>query len=338
MIFSALAPLVASAAALFAPIQTPAPAPAPAPVSLCRFEGETRAWTTEALRSWDRLDARRLRIARPVTPAITLFDANCVYRLTPEGRGDFRVGRRRYRTSAEPHAGQVALPDGTTVKAERLAFASPTSDGNMFFIMALPSLWRADAVERRDPRLLAMVVFMHEFTHTQQADGLGSRIDGLLARGLPADATDDIVQERFGTRPGYEAAWGAERDAFYAAAGAPDAASAQAKLSEGLAMLEARQRRWFTGEEVLYDEADDVFLTLEGTGNWSAWAWLTDPRGGAMSSGEAVAFIRGGRSHWSQDEGLGLMLAIDRLSPDWPRRAFGPRAATAMEMAQKALR
>ncbi|CAN5255961.1 hypothetical protein BH09PSE1_BH09PSE1_23630 [soil metagenome] len=326
------------ALALAAALTSTPVAPAVAPAAPCRFVGEPRAWTAQALEAWARLDRRRLHIARPVNPTIALFDQSCVYRLTPDRRGDFTAGGRRFRTSAEPHTGQVALPDGSTVPAARLAFATPVSDGGMFFIMALPALWRADGAERRDPRLLSMVVFMHEFTHTQQSDGLGARIDQLLARGLPENANDDVVQDRFADRPGYRAAWEAERDALYAAAQAPDTETTRSRLREGLDRMRARQARWFTGDDALYAEADDVFLTLEGSGNWSAWAWLTDPNGGRMSSTAAVTFVRGGSSHWSQDEGLALMLAIDRLNPLWPAYAFGPNASTAEEMAIRAAR
>jgi hypothetical protein len=328
--------MIAVLAAAFALAATPSPA-VPQPLlplaSACRFRGEPRDWTAQALTAWDRLDARRLRIVRPAAPAITLFDQACVYRLTPDRRGDFRVGLRRYRTEASPHAGQIALPDGSTVPARRLAFASPmtSSDGRdgMFFIMALPSLWRADAAETRDPARLAMVVFMHEFAHSQQAEGLGERVDALLAGGLAPDADDDVVQDRFASRPGYAAAWARERDLFYQAASAPDALTARARLAEAARAMKARRDRWFRGDDALYAPADDVFLTLEGTGNWAAFAWLTDPQGGAMTRDQAIAFIRGAGTHWSQDQGLGVILAVDRLIPDWPRLAFGPDGVTA---------
>ncbi|WP_421729202.1 hypothetical protein [Brevundimonas sp.] len=329
--------LALAAALMLSPATKPAgPELASALSAQCRFTGEPRQWTAQALDAWARLDRERLRIDNPITPTIALFDQACVYRLTPDRRGDFNAGGRRFRTSAESHTGQVAIPDGSTVPAQRLAFAAPTSEG-MFFIMALPALWRADGAERRDPRLLAIVVFMHEFTHTQQADGLGARVDRLLSLGLPEDANDDIVQDRFAGRPGYQAMWEAERDTLYRAVSAPDAGSARSHLNDGLQQMRERQARWFTGPDALYAEADDVFLTMEGTGNWSAWAWLTDPRGGRMSSADAIAFVRGGSGHWSQDEGLAIMLAVDRLLPQWPALAFGPRAATAEEMANRAV-
>lgn len=294
----------------------------------CRFEGEPRAWTAEALASWDRLDRERLRIELPATPVITLFDAGCAYTLTPDRRGDFRVGARRYRARGAAHDGSIGLPDGGAVPAGKLAFASPMSDGRMFFIMALPSVWRADESEPRDWRRLSMVVFMHEFAHSQQAAGLGARIDGLLARGLPEDSDDDVIQDRFGGQTGYLAAYEAERDLFYQAASAAGPEAAHDALSLAARRMGERRARWFSGAEAIYAEADDVFLTLEGTGNWAAWMWLTDQRGGQMSPADATEFMRGGRNRWSQDEGLGMMLAIDRLTPDWPALAFSPRGAT----------
>ena len=303
----------------------------------CRFVGEARDWTGEALRAWDRLDATRLRIVSPATPTMVLFDRSCAYVLTPSARGDFTINQRRYRTRAVAHRGRIDLPGGETMRVGRVAFASPLSDGGVFFTMALPSIWRDEPVDARDPRLMAMMVFMHEFAHTQQSDGLGGRVQSLLARGLPADATDDVVQDRFGDRPGYRAAYEAERDLFYASATAPDTASARAGLRTAMRRLSERRARWFTGDDAVYAPADDLFLSLEGVGQWAAWTWLNDPRGGRLSSADATAFARGGGNLWSQDEGLAIMLAIDRLTPDWPQLAFGPRAATVDALAARAV-
>jgi hypothetical protein len=318
------------AAVAFLSAATPATPP-------CRFRGEPRAWTTQALASWDRLDRERLRIARPVTPVITLFDQSCAYTLTPDARGDFRVGARRFRTNGAPHSGEVSLPDGGTVPARKLAFASPLSDGRMFFIMALPEVWRADQTETRDGTRLSMVVFMHEFAHTQQAASLGARIDGLIARGLPEDSDDDVIQDRFGELPNYRARYEGERDLFYRAVNARDASMARFNIALAVHVMESRREQWFQGENALYAEADDVFLTLEGTGNWAAWMWLTDPRGGRLSPTDATAFVRGGGNQWSQDEGLAIMLALERLTPDWPALAFAPGGATADALIERAL-
>lgn len=304
----------------------------------CRFEDEPRDWTMQALESWDRLDGERLGTTPPAPPTLVLFDATCVYRLTPDARGEFVVGARRYAVDGTEHGGFVSLPGGGELPVRRVSFAFPDGEGRMNFIMALPALWRAEAAtEPRDPAKLAMLVFMHEFAHTRQGEGLGRRIDALIEDGLPPEVDDDIVQKRFRDTPGYVVAWQAERDLYYAASAAPDASEARRLLAQAWAMTRARRARWFTGDQAILDAADDVFLTFEGSGNWAAWTWLVDPRGGGLSPAEATAFVRGPGSPWSQDQGLAVMLALDRLTPDWPSRAFGPEGATAGALIERAL-
>ncbi len=303
----------------------------------CRFEGAPQTWTMAALEAWDRLDRERLHTPRPATPTLVLFDQDCVFTLSAAPGGTFSVGGRTYAVEGRPHGGTVPLPGGGEVPARKLSFAFPGPDGGMNFVMALPAVWRADAAEARDPDRLAMVVFMHEFAHTQQGEGLGRRIDDLIARGLPPEVDDDIVQNRFGDETDYVTAFNAERDLFHAAGTAPDAAEARRRLAGAAALMAERRARWLTGEDALLASADDVFLTFEGSGNWAAWIWLTDPRGGALSPEAATDFIRGGRRFWSQDEGLGIMLALERFTPDWPAGAFGPEGETADALIARAL-
>lgn len=304
----------------------------------CQFEGEPRDWTAQALESWDRLDRERLGTPPPAPPTLVLFDVTCVYRLTPDAEADFVVGARRYAVEGVEHGGVISLPGGGELPARRISFAFPGGDGGMNFIMALPPLWRAEAdTEPRDPAKLAMLVFMHEFAHTQQGEGLGRRIDTLIENGLPPEVDDDIVQTRWRGEPEYVAAWEAERDRYYAASRAPDTAEARRLLGEAWAMTRARRARWFTGDQAILNAADDVFLTFEGSGNWAAWTWLADPRGGGLTPAEATAFVRGSGSPWSQDQGLAIMLTLERLTPDWPGRAFGPEGATADVLIEQAL-
>lgn len=297
----------------------------------CVFEGEPRRWTQQALQAWDRLDHDRIRMPAPTTPTLILFDEACAYRFTPATAGPFRVGRRTYSVQAERHAGAVDLPGGGQVPARKLSFAAPMEGGGMFFVMSLPAVWRADKAEARDPERLAMVVFMHEFAHTQQGAGLGRRIDDLIRRGLPEDADDDSLQKTWSSVPAYVKAYEHERDLLYASAEAETYEVRRAKLDEAGVAMEAR-RATYLADKPLWREADDVFLTFEGTGNWAAWAWLTDPAGGAMAREDATAFIRGGRRWWSQDAGLGAMLALDGLMPMWPGLAFSDQGVTVREL------
>ena len=106
---------------------------------------------------------------------------------------------------------------------------------------------------------------------------------------------------------------------------------------QALALIDNRQKRWFSGANARFKPYDDLFLTMEGFGQWAAYAWLSDPKGGGMTSAAAQAKMRGSRRWWSQEEGLALFLVIDRFLPGWAQRAFGNPPSMGIEMLRQAV-
>jgi hypothetical protein len=47
--------------------------------------------------------------------------------------------------------------------------------------------------------------------------------------------------------------------------------------------------------------------------------------------------MRGRKHAWSQDEGLGLFLVVDRLMPSWPQLVFHEPSIGAVELLEKAI-
>ena len=78
----------------------------------------------------------------------------------------------------------------------------------------------------------------------------------------------------------------------------------------------------FTGKRRFYRAFDDIFLTMEGMGQWLAYRHYMSARGGSLDAETALREVRRDGSQWSQDEGLALMLLVDRLLPNWQARAF----------------
>ena len=76
---------------------------------------------------------------------------------------------------------------------------------------------------------------------------------------------------------------------------------------------------------------------MEGFGQWAAYAWLSDPQGGGMTTAAAQTKMRGSRRWWSQEEGLALFLVIDRFLPGWAQRAFGNPPSMGIEMLRQAV-
>ena len=284
------------------------------------------------LAGWQLVNERALKIASPTPPVMVLFDTRCAYTLRPTtdpGAANLHSGNFRYAVTGVAHQGTVTLPDGQTIPARLTSFAQPQPDGTMSFVMALPPIWLTQA-KGQNRALLASAVFMHEFTHTQSA-GFGRRIDALERKGLPADSDDDVIQKRFSTRPGFAAAFKREQELLWAAAAAPSIKEARALARRALRVIDSRRARYFKDQDAVYAPAEDLFLTLEGTGQYALYRWLTDPQGGAMAKPEALAFARRDSKHWSQDEGLALYLVLDRLWFDWAPATFGARQQTALE-------
>jgi len=302
-----------------------APAQAAPP---CAMSADERAWVENALHASDDVMLWRLRLPPDPRPIIIVFNDRCRF----ESRG----GSGWLGT---PHRGKIVLPDGTDTNAVITSFASRVGmNGQRFFVMALPPVWRKGTTINSDDRLGLTGVFLHEFSHTRQMDVLQGRFDAAEAiYKMPADFTDDSIQMRFRSDPAYAASIAQESDLLYRAAAEPDLAKTRAMAREALALMDARQKRWFVGKDARYKPYDDLFLTMEGFGQWAAYAWLSDPKGGGMTPAAAQSKMRGSRRWWSQEEGLALFLVIDRLLPGWAQRAFGNPPALGIEMLRQAV-
>jgi hypothetical protein len=303
--------------------------------SSCALSSPDSAWIAASLEGWQRVSAGTARTTAAGLPELILFDRSCTFRLVPlrgSGRAQLVVARQRFAVTTEAHGDSITLPDGKHTAAGLTSFASPLPNGRMFFVMSLPSIWLAN--KRSDT--LATAVFMHEFTHTQTR-GLASRIDLLVKRGLPEDADDDVIQTRFSENAAFKSAYEAERDTLYAAVSAPSPAEARRLATSALKMMDRRRAAHFAGADSVFADAEDVFLSLEGTGQWMAYAWLVDPRGAAMPPATALPYMRRGGRRWSQDEGLALLLLVSRLSPAAPSRLFATRPTTIIPLLRSLL-
>jgi hypothetical protein len=287
-------------------------ATAPVPAD-CTMAPADRAWLEGALANWRRVEPQLLRLPAQPLPTVAAIDGQCTY-LLPQG-GFAGVHAMR-------HDGTAVLPDGAEAPLGPISFAS--GEGG-YFAMSLPSVWRAAGVtsELGLERLMEGVL-LHEMMHIRQT-ALAARTlgDAASAAGIADDdLNDDIVQARFEGDPDYVAAWSMERDALFAAAAAPDDAQARQLAAEALALMRARRARWFTGDKASFTAMDDVFLTMEGMGQWLIHKYFLSPEGGGLTPADSLRAVRRNQRWWSQDEGLALILVVDRLLPNWQERAF----------------
>jgi hypothetical protein len=302
--------------------------PAPPP-SRCALEAGAAAWIKGASDSWtetSRGDLGRDGSSRDgnALPWIIFFDSSCIWQLNARGTASPLTGG--------PHQGRITLPDESTIDATVTSFAATYSaDDRPFLVMALPAVWRKEPRHAANPDLerLMRSVFVHEMTHTAQGHSTGARLKELEQRSpLPADLTDDIIQQRFGDVPGFREAYETERDLLFRAAAEPDAVRRRALATEALDAMTGRRARYFSGPNAIFADLEDLFLNLEGVANWAAYRTALRE---LASPAEAVTFIRRARS-WSQDEGLALFLVIDSLLPGWQPRVFEDKPASVVDL------
>ena len=305
-------------------------APVPAVAAQCSMAADERAWVEGSLAAWHYMADQRLKLAPTQPPTIIVFNDRCRF----EAKAS-----RRPAWVGEPHSGSIRMPDGSQTPAQVTSFAShDKKSGTTFFVMALPPVWAAAKIPISNDMKGLTGVFLHEFSHARQVEPLRPVFEAAEAiHKMDDDFNDDSLQRHFQSDPAYAAVIEKERDLLFLAAAEPDAAAARKLAAQALALMEARQKRWFVGDDAYWKNFDDLFLTMEGFGQWVAYAWLADPNTGGLELRAAIEKMRGSRRWWSQDEGLGLFLVIDRFVPDWPQRAFAASPALGIDLLRLAV-
>jgi hypothetical protein len=296
--------------------------------SPCVMTPAEKAWADGALAASDYVMEQRLHLAHERHPTIILFNERCRFEAAPSNTPQW-VG--------EAHTGKVRLvKDGIPARVVAMEDTNPKT-GEEYFVMSLPTIWEAAKLMKPGDQGLT-AVFLHEFSHTRQGHALKPLFDAAEAKFHPPEYfTDDSLQARFKDDPAYVAVYEKESDLLYRAAAEPDDTKARELARQVLALMEARQKRWFTGKDEMWKTYDDLFLSMEGLGQWNAYAWLSDPKGGGLTTDAARDKMRGKRHWWSQEEGLGLFLVIDRFVPGWAAQAFGSPPALGIDLLRQAV-
>lgn len=237
------------------------------------------------------------------------------------------------------YANMVTLPDGSELPPGPISFTQ--SDGaDAFFVMSLPSVWRHNDVDPGPFGLekLMTAVLLHEATHVVQSRTYGREIDALSKRfNLPDDFNDDSIQERFEDNAEFADSVARETALFFEAAASPEREQARTLASRARDLMRQRRNRWFVGDEHYLSEAEDLWLSLEGSGQWAGYRYLVAPDGGAVPMTDAMSGFGQRGKWWSQKLGLAMALTLDTLGYDWKTHAYGESTKTLSAMIDEAL-
>jgi hypothetical protein len=298
-------------------------APASAqPVAACSLSAGDQAWLDSSMRAWDYASTHISGIGHVKKIQAVIFDKDCVVTSSTAMNG----GPGSW--SASLHHGKVTLPDGGQIAPQVISFAGSGagSDANQaFFVMAAPSVWRAASKPGKGMTLenLTTAVMLHEATHVAQMPTFGAAIDRIAVKyHLPEDFNDDSIQKSFKGNQDMDASVQRESKLLFDASQARTKVEAARLVRQARDLMRARYARWFTGKNSYMAEAEPIFLTLEGSGQWVAYRWEVDPRGGAIKPSAILpGFVT---DHWwTQGEGFAAFMALERLTGTaWKKQAF----------------
>jgi len=320
--------------------------------SVCRMTEQDRRWVEGALDGWERVSRDSLQIGPIPAPWMVLFDATCVWHFGGERRlfSDSALAPPLFHFAASPvpawvtpHGGLVKLPNSVEIPATKMAAFTSLYDNESkaFFVMALPDIW--GPIYGNGPRQADFFqgVLIHELTHTRHLVAIRRRLaEVLLAyHAGDIDLDDDIVQNRFADVPGFREAFERERDLFFRAAAEPEANRRRALAKRALAMVRHRRQHYFRGRNRMYAELEDLFLSMEGAGQWAAYQFAR-ARAGSREDFDVplVELVRDNRKFWSQEEGLAMFLLLDAMTTGWQARVFAPTPAEPVTLLDEAVK
>ncbi|MFN1217780.1 hypothetical protein ACKW6Q_12505 [Chryseobacterium kwangjuense] len=241
------------------------------------------------------------------------------------------------------HHGSLTLPNKVSIPVGITSYASeiPDTDHHSFFVMPLPSFWKKAGVESKELGLDNLItgVFLHEFSHSQQMLNFGIKITQYeKEHDFGVNTNDDMLQNIFSENKDYVDLFNAEVNSLYHSISSKGIDKKE--LLKGLRLMEERQKKYLKGKYKSLAAMDDLFLTMEGLGQYSMYLWLIHPEGGKTDRETALKGVRRNKKWWSQEEGMVLFLILERqkASEFWVKDMFGTKPVTITELIRSNLK
>ena len=278
------------------------------------------------------------------------FDSQFVYSTSditvPEG--DLVKGpdllNRKFVWKRALHNDSITLPDKSRVPVGLMSFASELKEekNRSFFVMPLQQFWDIQGVTSKElgNDNLVTGVFLHEFSHSQQMQNFGRKITELEnANDFGIEFSDDIVQHLFGKDSVYTALFTNENNLLYEAVNVKDSVVKDSLIRTGLDAFRSRHHKYFTAKYESLKNIDEFFLTMEGLGQFTMYAWLTHKDGANLPPQTAIDGVRRGKKWWSQEEGFALFLLLAQFSDPgkWAKQLFGDNTESVVNLINQRL-
>lgn len=283
--------------------------------------------------------------------AFIFFDDTWLYTTwDSNGRDNVPVNGPRffgqaYNWKKYKHQGMITLPGNQQIPIGLMSFAIPVEHSTIqsVFIMPLPAFWKQSGVDSKELGVTNLItgVFLHEFSHSQQMDNFGAKLTEYeTTYTYTVEFTDDLIQHYFEKDSVYSGLYQQELNTLFQAATAVDKDEVTRLTKQALDILTKRQTAYFTGDNAHLQEIDAFFLTMEGIGQYSMYAWMVHPEGGNIPAELALKGVRRNGRWWSQDEGLATILVLSEyIDPKiWSRYMFGKTTISAVDLIRQSMK
>jgi len=284
-------------------------------------------WLWEWVSSWDSLSKETFNLKDSKPPEILFFDNTHVYSnsqvSTPSGTifNGPDLYSQKVTWKKQAHQDTLILPDSTVTGIQLMTFAAPKQNGN-YFVMPAPNYWKKIGLSNETVSLEEMLngIFIHEFAHTRQMEGVIDKIISFEKSGTyEYPINDDILQNYFQDDSTYVHKFKNEVKNLYELLEEKDQSELRLKVNEWLNKFTERQKEYLQPISDDLAEIDNVFLTMEGIGQYAMMKFYISDFGGNYSYDDALKATRHNKKWWSQEEGLGLILLYEKLvgTIDW---------------------
>lgn len=120
-----------------------------------------------------------------------------------------------------------------------------------------------------------------------------------------------MVQHRFGDNAEFAASVERETELFFQITNTSDLGEARRLAREARELMRARRARWYVVQTPYLADAEDTWLTLEGSGGWRISG--SRIRAVVAPSPAATGLLRAPRPLVVTERGIALAFAVDRL-------------------------
>lgn len=238
----------------------------------------------------------------------------------------------------KPHKGALLLPDSSQKKIQMMTYASNTKDKEVkaFFVMPLLSFWENEKIDDRGIGLdkFTTGVFTHEFAHTQQLgslDKFGKYFEAYIKKHGTDNFGDDMMQNIYEKDSIIISLYNKELAAF-TIAGIIEENKRKTATHDALKIFEDKHKLILNRDQRDLKIIDDIWLTMEGIGQYAMYEYLINPKGGNFSKDKAYNAVK--TKYWSQEEGFAMFYLLAKYkSPElWTSYFFGSNMKTITEV------